>query len=54
MRCDPTITAEPMVLEVRFERQGLGITGMFPERTMLASQGFTVEGLQHSCVQNTC
>ena len=36
------IKTEPMVLEILFDRLVLWITSMFPERIMLASQGFTV------------
>ena len=36
------ITTEPMVLEISFDTQVLWITSMFPERILLANQGFTV------------
>ena len=34
-----------MVLDIRFDRQVLWITSVFPERIMLANQGFTVLSL---------
>ena len=36
------ITTEPMVLEICFDIQVLWMTSMFPERLMLANQGFSV------------
>ena len=36
-----TITTEPTVLEIRFDIRALWTTSVFPERIMLANQGFT-------------
>ena len=37
-----TITTEPMVCKIHFDIQGLWMISMFPEQTVLTSQGFTV------------
>ena len=37
-----TTTAEPMVLEVRFDIRVLWMTSVFPETIMLANQGVSV------------